>query len=134
METYVFKIFVQSNELITETFSNQKAHWKNISDAYFLCWETFFFFTKIYADYLIKVFKFGEIILFLCIVTSFYHMSSIYIHIWITLQWKNPILEKDWQSWKKKFHISSFRSQFPSSIARRPVREFMEWSLWNVIV
>ena len=46
METYVFKIFVQSNELITETFSNQKAHWKNISDAYFLCWETFFFFYK----------------------------------------------------------------------------------------
>ena len=97
METYVFKIFVQSNELITETFSNQKAHWKNISDAYFLCWETFFFFTKIYVDYLIKVFKFGEIILFLCIVTSFYHISSIYIYIyiWITLQWKNPILEKE---------------------------------------
>jgi len=28
METYVFKLFVQSNELMTETFSNQKAHWK----------------------------------------------------------------------------------------------------------
>jgi len=26
METYACKIFVQSNELITETFSNQKAH------------------------------------------------------------------------------------------------------------